>query len=535
MPQESTSTIDRINYPSTFRFTQLFSTMPMALHPAKIMLALCAITIIFISGKLLGEMFGPQVLPNEFTQFAAAKSTEDFDQWRQQQSKNNIQSLRALLTQNNYLSDQEVENLTKPENLNAAWSTARSAIIKYRLKQKEPWQADLAKPELTENEKTLIQSRIERINDRLNDDLNALKQITPQTIFNAALHNKLHVFSQFANHAVRFNLGLDQLNPDTRPTTTSAIGAFRLLCFSLPLWLWHAHALFLFIYLLIALIILSLFGGAISRIAIVEIAQQRRITAAQALSFSSKRFTSFLFSPIAPLAAIAAIALIISLGGWFFNFPLTNILLAFVFIFAIAAGFIIALMLIGWLAGVHLMYPALAAQGTDAFDAISRGYGYVFSRPWRYTLYTLISLIYGAFTYMLVGLFLFLILKITHSTTSAFVSTISDTQTISIFHAIWPQPTFGQLMYQPQWELLGVTQKISAVIIMVWVYLFIALVAAYALSYYYAAFSHIYLILRKYVDGTDPSDIYEEPVEFAPHNELDKVEPAPADTHQPST
>ena len=47
----------------------------------------------------------------------------------------------------------------------------------------------------------------------------------------------------------------------------------------------------------------------------------------------------------------------------------------------------------------------------------------------------------------------------------------------------------------------------AASIILVWVHLFIALVAAYAVSFYFSAHTLIYLLMRKGVDETEFDEI----------------------------
>ena len=37
----------------------------------------------------------------------------------------------------------------------------------------------------------------------------------------------------------------------------------------------------------------------------------------------------------------------------------------------------------GTVGGFGLMYPTVAVEGSDSFDAISRSFSYVFARPWR--------------------------------------------------------------------------------------------------------------------------------------------------------
>ncbi len=152
------------------------------------------------------------------------------------------------------------------------------------------------------------------------------------------------------------------------------------------------------------LVIWSYFGGAISRIAAYEIAKDgERIETAKALRFASKKFWSFFWAPLICAIGFGFFFLCNFVGGLIgkaldvipyagvVGAPLVAILLPL----AILSGFIMTLILLGTLAGSSLFAPAVAAEGTDSFDAVSRGFSYVYSRPWHYLWYQGVSAVYG--------------------------------------------------------------------------------------------------------------------------------------------
>ena len=53
----------------------------------------------------------------------------------------------------------------------------------------------------------------------------------------------------------------------------------------------------------------------------------------------------------------------------------------------VAFSFMMVLLLIGLIIGWPLMWGAIACEGTDAFDAVSRAYAYAYQRPFRYLSY----------------------------------------------------------------------------------------------------------------------------------------------------
>lgn len=518
--------LTRIDYASTFQYTRLFNGFRMAIHPGKLLPALLMVVVIFLGGKLLGAMFGRNALPGEFAAYQAAADGPGFDEWRDNRRKLLESEVALLMTRHRVMTGEAAQELSKTA---AWWHGGREAIHKHFSAEREKLDKLIdADPPPAEDQLESLHEQMRQLNVQQDKMLDDLKALMPQTVFDAALGAKLDAFRDGAMSAVHLRIGIDQLDPTARPDSKSMIGSIRVIVMTLPGWLWHAHWWFFIAYLVYAGLVISLLGGAISRQAVVEAAQDRRISATEAVRFAFARWGGFIAAPLIAPAVVAVVALMLAVGGLLFYVPVTDIVAAFLFVLALGGGFIMVVMLIGWVAGVHLMYPALSAQGSDAFDAMCRAYSYAFSRPWRLLLYTLITLVYGAATYLFVGLVVFLLLSLTHMAAGAWVGDVSGVEGVTRFEALWPRPTFGELMYEPRWEHLGPTGKLSAVLVMVWVYLVVAVVAAYAFSYYFCAYSVIYLLLRRYTDGVDITDIYEPPSDSPGPEKLDvdKVEPA---------
>ncbi|HEY3226933.1 MAG TPA: hypothetical protein VGK61_08075 [Planctomycetota bacterium] len=174
---------------------------------------------------------------------------------------------------------------------------------------------------------------------------------------------------------------------------------------SWTLWLPHLLAMAVTI-----LAIWAYFGGAISRIAAYEIAKDgERIETARALQFARRKFWAFFMSPWVCVIGLAFFFLCNFLGGvvgrvldfiWVGG-PLVALFLPL----ALLSGFVMTLIGLGTVAGLPLFAPAVAAEGTDAFDAMSRGFSYVYSRPWHYLFYQAVAGLYGAVCVSFVILF----------------------------------------------------------------------------------------------------------------------------------
>src|SRR5689334_10977948 len=61
----------------------------------------------------------------------------------------------------------------------------------------------------------------------------------------------------------------------------------------------------------------------------------------------------------------------------------------------ILIGLAMAVVLVG-LVGWPLMAATISAEGTDAWEAVSRSYSYVYQAPWHYIFYSIVAMLYGA-------------------------------------------------------------------------------------------------------------------------------------------
>jgi len=297
-----------------------------------------------------------------------------------------------------------------------------------------------------------------------------------------------------------------------------------------PLWLWSHHWFFALLYTAWFLLIWSLFGGAISRIAAVHVARDEKISVRHAVSFSANKVLSFIFAPIIPVFIIFVIGAIMgAVATVLLHIPYVGpFILGLSFFLALLGGCIITLVLLGTLGGFNLMYPTVAVEGSDSFDAISRSFSYVFARPWRMLWYTFVAIVYGAICYLFVRFFVWLVLAATWFFVSWFLGGTHVNQPAEVWPHIWPRPVdpLAPLAYTPQYDLLKGTEAAAAGLVVWWTYLVIGLIGAFAISFYFSANTIIYFLMRREVDATELDDVYVEETE----EDLEPGAVAPAGT-----
>ncbi|MDD5326360.1 MAG: hypothetical protein PHY02_00930 [Phycisphaerae bacterium] len=274
-------------------------------------------------------------------------------------------------------------------------------------------------------------------------------------------------------------------------------------------WAIKCHYIYSTIFFAIALAVTAVAGGGLCRIAALQFARDEKPGIAEALCFSSKRFLSFYAIPLTPAGIVIFIGLFIFLLGLIANIPRAGELIMSIFMLpAFIAGTLIAVILTGTIVGFNLMFPAVAYDGSDSFDAISRSFNYVYSKPWRMGFYTMTSVIYGAICYTFVRFFSFLLLWITRWFLQLGIWVNNSNKSVNKLAAIWPEPSFMELRGSPVMATLNWSESLAAFLVYLVVLIVIGLLVSFVISFYFSANTIIYALMRNRVDNTALEDIY---------------------------
>jgi hypothetical protein len=321
----------------------------------------------------------------------------------------------------------------------------------------------------------------------------------------------------------------------------------------------------------------ALFGGAITRMAAVELAGKDSVTIRESIQFVLKRYVSYLLAPLVPLILVAVLVFICFAFGLLHSIPILGdiVVSGIGWPIMILVGLGMALLLVG-LIGYPLMYPTISTEGSDTLDALTRSYNYVFTAPWNYIGYSALTVLYGAIVVFFVGFmgsltvylgkwgvsstilfsgrspeFLFV-----HAPTSfgwkqllladspgGEYAAVED-ELVSLRHKrdgqelkqlTDPNTPFGNRKsiadknYQNWWDSFYLWNKIGAVMVWFWITLLLLMILGFGYSFFWTSSTMIYLLMRKKVDEMDLDEIYlEEPEE-------DDIFGGPPTTPLPST
>ena len=250
-------------------------------------------------------------------------------------------------------------------------------------------------------------------------------------------------------------------------------------------------------------------GGAIARIAAVDVAQGERPSVGRAAYFACRKFGSFFWSPVVPSVFILLFLSCNALLGLIGRIPgIGPIVVGALFFLAMISSFIILLLAIGGYLGAIFMWPTIAMEGTDAFDAISRSFNYLFARPWKTFWCWLVMSAYGCVVIAFVAVFAALLLKI--ATASVTVGLGENASEITRY--LWTAGLSGEV---------GISSMVAIFLIRTFTIMVCGLVLGFVASFKISAMTIIYAVLRRDVDGTDMSEVF-----LPVHNEEPASEPA---------
>jgi len=306
----------------------------------------------------------------------------------------------------------------------------------------------------------------------------------------------------------------------------------------------------------------SLFGGAITRMAAVEIARREKVGMVDAVKFAYRRWVSYFSAPVFPLIFVAFLVLLMILFGIFHLVPgLGELVNGALWILALILGLLMAIVLIG-LVGWPMMSATVSAEGTDSWEAVSRSYSYIFQAPWHYLWYAILAVLYGAVLVFFVGLvgsmtvylsrwafaqvpfsemenrepsFLFVYSPTSFGWRSLLLTGGHADNERLVNNGVINQSAYDNYVQSMHWN-----NYLGAYLVSFWIYLFFLMIVGFGYSYFWVASTITYFLMRKKVDDAELDEVYLEEEEhesfFAPPKppEAGGAKPGPQMVDAPS-
>lgn len=288
-------------------------------------------------------------------------------------------------------------------------------------------------------------------------------------------------------------------------------------CFVGLFWAFRYHPLYSIVFFLLSGLIMCFFSGAICRSAALDYGRGEKPGLLEVLTFSAHKFGSLISAPLLVVAIMFGAGIFVVLLGLLANIPwgIGPILLGLGLGVALVFGLFTVLMLIGTMAGANLMFPVIAFEGSDGYDAVSRSLRYVFSHPFWILFYDLAAAVYGILCYLIVRLFAFLVLLITYGllrlglyipeflrqglNSGTGVDGLAVTPAVERFDRLWSCPSYFFLI-GPDGAPQGSAETVAYVLIRLTLLFVVGLVVAFVISFACSANTIIYSLLRRHID-----------------------------------
>ncbi len=246
----------------------------------------------------------------------------------------------------------------------------------------------------------------------------------------------------------------------------------------------------------IAFLLYIFFAVGLSRMAMDDFARGKSIKWTEALAWSLQGFWSSLVAHLIPVIVIVMLAAILMVGGYVLLVaPFANLLGAVLTVFGLLLAFVAVIMIVGFGLGGPMLAPAIAAEGFDGIESMQRIYSYIFTRPARFALYSLVLFVQFA----IVSSIALALALATSGLASWSAGLIFD----------WTGNVDGLAVVSGQTtETLGWSGKVASSIVGTVLKLPGLIAAGFLLCYWISGWSVQYLLLRQAADGQDVTDIF---------------------------
>ena len=298
------------------------------------------------------------------------------------------------------------------------------------------------------------------------------------------------------------------------------------------MWLVTQHPWYALLVGFVHLLVFAYFGGAICRAAAIQITRRENPDGAELFAFAREKWIDLIAAPLFLIVVFAIVAVLLLIGGLVGAIPwIGAVLVGLAYGLALLGGVALVFAAVGLVFGFHLMWPTIAVEGSDLFDAVQRSAGYLFQRTWSFGFYCLSLCVYGGVAFIAVRYLAMLLLKFTHTATGLGINffgalSSSGDEAVRKLDGMWAMPAWSELSLLPSFNeatpfwgsfhtvaSLGGSEQFAQWLLMCWVFLVVSLVGAFLVSFYFCGSTEMYLILRKEVDSVDYDEIFYEDYE----------------------
>ncbi len=467
--------VEGVEFAQLVHFPKILRAVTASFQPPRLAMGLLLVAALMTAGRVWDWVFAPSVPPPPVLVAGApaAGAGLALAPWTAAQAEQAQVSLRQALA---------AWGITPPAEGDIDARRARDQVYDdYKTRRADLVNRAAESPEAAEE--------LARTDEKYLETLRQIDAVRPRGVFEATVTHATGNFNDMVHGLVTadfdgFYRGLNNLFVQT------------------PIGMWRHDKLFAVVYGLFFVLVLAIGGGALARLAAVELATGEKLRLQEAVDFSLTGWRRLLFALLLPLLIAAALSVLLLVGGFFLWLPWLDVLGGILFGVALLMGFAVVFLLAGYAAGFSLLVPAVACENCDAADAQQRAYAYVLSRPLHLLGYGFVACVGLAVGFVIASLFAVGALNVT----GWLIDAATSNAAVSVGHGF----SLWNLAPRPESAIpLQAHSELSASLVMLWQTVVICLVAGYVFAYYFSASTIVYLLMRRACDGQEVDEIWE--------------------------
>ncbi|MCH8046042.1 MAG: hypothetical protein IID44_20195 [Planctomycetes bacterium] len=261
-----------------------------------------------------------------------------------------------------------------------------------------------------------------------------------------------------------------------------------------------ARTTYLLLCFLWAVAVWGGFGGAITRLASVELAADEQLSNKKVIQHTRRKYLAYCAAPLFVLVGALLVCIPMLLVALLMRLEVGAAMVAIFWPLMFLGGLILTILLLGLVLGWPLMWASISTESSDSFDALSRTYAYVFQRPLRYLAYVIVAVVLGVLGWIVVSLFASAVIDLTAWAASWGAG---GERMISLVDFV--EPTDEEI--DSDTDAPSASFRFAARMIGWWGNCIWALAAGFVYSYGWTAGCAIYLLLRYDVDATEMDEV----------------------------
>ncbi len=481
---EKRTVVEGVEFSHLFQFPRILRAVTAGFQPPRMVLGLLMIVLLITAGRVWDGVFGATVAPGGL-------ESGEFTIQHADIARDIVRTAVLKYVKPGTQVEEDIDPREAIRQVNKGYADQRQAII----------DGGAENPDLIDDLRvadTVYVTTIEKIED-----------LRAKGMFEATSRHVTKNFNRLAG-------GLIELRLD------DFFGGLHDLFIGTPVGMWKHDRWFTICYGAFFVVVLALGGGALSRMAAVEIAHEEKLRIQEAVEFARRAWRRLIFSLLLPLLIAGGLSVLLVLFGKVLMLPYLDVLGGVLYGVALLIGCGVVFLLVGYGAGFSMLVPAVACENCDAADAHQRAYAYVLSRPLHLVGYGAVGFFGLALGFVVISLLAVAVLNVTGALVAAWSSNpaLAGAQGFSLFDLTTRSAMALPMPSHSAW---------SGQLVVFWQTVIACLVGAYVFTNYFGASTIIYLLMRRACDGQDVSEIWDgAPAEEAPPQEEEPSMRAPA-------